>query len=69
MANTNRPLSPHLQVYRLQLTSVLSVTHRATGIVLTGGVPFLLYWVWSLTTGAEHYAQAQSLFGSVPGRV
>ncbi|MFZ0486646.1 MAG: succinate dehydrogenase, cytochrome b556 subunit [Arenicellales bacterium] len=69
MANTNRPLSPHLQVYRPQLTSVLSIAHRATGVVLTAGVPFFLYWVWSLTTGAEHYARAQSLFGSVPGRV
>jgi succinate dehydrogenase / fumarate reductase cytochrome b subunit len=34
MANQNRPLSPHLQVYRPQITSFLSILHRATGVVL-----------------------------------
>lgn len=69
MANTNRPLSPHLQIYRPQLTAILSVTHRATGIVLSAGVLFLLYWIWSLTAGPEHYAEARSVFGSVIGRL
>ncbi|MGA8259377.1 MAG: succinate dehydrogenase, cytochrome b556 subunit [Arenicellales bacterium] len=69
MANINRPLSPHLQVYRWQLTSVLSITHRATGVVLSAGVPFLLYWIWSLTAGADAYANAQWFFGSIIGRL
>ena len=69
MANTNRPLSPHLQIYRLQLTSVLSVTHRATGIVLSAGIPFLLYWIWSLTAGPADYHAAQWFFGSILGRL
>ena len=38
MARRPRPLSPHLQVYRPQITSVLSITHRATGVALSGGV-------------------------------
>ena len=42
---TNRPLSPHLQVYRWQLTSVLSILHRATGIALAVGALYLATWV------------------------
>ncbi len=42
-----RPLSPHLQIYRPQLTSVLSITHRATGVALTVGT-LLLGWTFAL---------------------
>lgn len=69
MANTNRPLSPHLQVYRWQLTMFLSIAHRATGIALCAGIPFLLYWIWSLTAGEAAYAQGQAFFASFFGRV
>lgn len=69
MTNTNRPLSPHLQVYKWQLTMVLSIVHRATGIALCAGVPFLLYWIWSLTAGEAGYYQAQSFFASALGRI
>ena len=41
---TNRPLSPHLQIYRWQLTSVLSILHRATGIALAVGALYLATW-------------------------
>ncbi|RLA13585.1 MAG: succinate dehydrogenase, cytochrome b556 subunit, partial [Gammaproteobacteria bacterium] len=40
MATDNRPLSPHLQIYKPQLTSVLSITHRGTGVFLTLGAFF-----------------------------
>jgi len=69
MANTNRPLSPHLQVYRWQLTMILSITHRASGIALCAAIPFLLYWIWSLTAGEMAYYQAQALFASFFGRI
>ena len=65
---TNRPLSPHLQIYQPQLTSVLSILHRATGVVLSLGVPFLVYWVWTISQGAADYAAGQALFGSLVGR-
>jgi succinate dehydrogenase / fumarate reductase cytochrome b subunit len=68
MANTDRPLSPHLQVYRWQLTMFLSITHRATGIALCGGVLLLMYWIWALTAGPDQYRQAIDFFGSIPGR-
>lgn len=69
MANSDRPLSPHLQVYKPQLTTVLSITHRATGVALSAGVPFLIYWIWSLTAGAADYQQAQAFFASFLGRL
>ena len=50
-----RPLSPHLQVYRPQMTSVMSIMHRAAGIVLTTGTLVMTAWLVSLATGAERY--------------
>jgi len=55
----NRPLSPHLQIYRPQLTSVLSITHRATGVALSLGTMVLLYWLQAVARGPETYAAAQ----------
>lgn len=69
MTNPNRPLSPHLQVYRWQLTMALSIAHRATGIALCAGIPFLLYWIWSLTTGEAGYYRAQAFFASAFGQL
>jgi len=69
MANSNRPLSPHLQVYKWQLTMFLSITHRATGIALSAGVLLLIYWIRAVTSGPGHYERAQAVLGSVPGLV
>ena len=52
----NRPLSPHLQIYRPQITSVLSITHRLTGIFLSLGGVFLVAWLWAAAYNAEYYA-------------
>ncbi len=57
----SKPLSPHLQVYRPQLTSVLSITHRATGVFLSIGSVLLLYWLVSAAGGPESYAAAQQV--------
>jgi len=54
-----RPLSPHLQVYRPQLTSMLSVLHRGTGIVLALGTPFLVYWLATIAAGPTAFAELQ----------
>ena len=50
-----RPLSPHLQIYKPQLTSILSILHRGTGIVLSMGSIILVVWIISLTLGKETY--------------
>jgi succinate dehydrogenase / fumarate reductase cytochrome b subunit len=69
MENTSRPLSPHLQVYRPQLTSVLSIAHRGTGIFLTLGTLLLVYWLLSIASGPEAYANARAFFGSWFGQL
>lgn len=50
-----RPLSPHLQVYRPQMTSVLSILHRATGVFMAIASVLLLWWLVAAATGAEYY--------------
>ena len=67
MAISNRPLSPHLQIYKPQLTSVLSIMHRATGVFLTLGTLLLVYWLIAAATGPESYAYAQNIIGSMLG--
>ncbi len=64
-----RPLSPHLQVYRLIFTMVLSGLHRITGLVLGLGSLLLAYWLIALASGPDAFATAQWLFGSWLGRL
>ena len=67
--SSNRPLSPHLQVYKPQLTSVLSVLHRGTGVVLAIGSLLLAYWLGAIAAGPEAYATANSILGSFLGKL
>ena len=66
---TNRPISPHLQVYRPQLTSVLSILHRITGVALAIGTILLVYWLIAAASGPEAFASAEALIGSWLGRI
>jgi succinate dehydrogenase / fumarate reductase cytochrome b subunit len=54
-----RPLSPHLQVYKIQITSLLSILHRGTGIVLFGGSILWTFWLLALATGPHSYETMQ----------
>ena len=63
-----RPLSPHLQVYRPQLTSVLSITHRASGVVLTTGTIILALWLISVAIGPETFGVMASIIGHPLGQ-
>jgi succinate dehydrogenase / fumarate reductase cytochrome b subunit len=69
MASPQRPLSPHLQIYRPQLTSVLSITHRATGIALGVGTLMLTWWLMALAGGQDSYAVARGFMGSWLGKL
>lgn len=62
MSIQERPLSPHLQIYRPQLTSVLSISHRITGVLLSAGLVPLVVWVLALGSGADTFASVQSLY-------
>ena len=54
-----RPLSPHLQIYKIQITSLLSILHRGTGIVLYGGSILWALWFVALAAGPESYTKMQ----------
>ena len=69
MPSPVRPLSPHLQIYRWQLTSVLSILHRATGVALAVGTLLLVYWLVAAAAGPDAFATAQAFIGSILGRL
>ncbi len=69
MSSDNRPLSPHLQVYRLPFTALTSISHRISGVMLSGGALVLVYWVFAAASGPKAYAQASGLLGSFPMQV
>jgi succinate dehydrogenase / fumarate reductase cytochrome b subunit len=62
-----RPLSPHLQIYQPQLTSLMSILHRLSGVFLSLGSVVLAYWLIAAASGADSYQQAQDLLGSFLG--
>lgn len=67
--SANRPLSPHLQVYKLPLTALLSITHRATGVALSVGTLVVVYWLTSLAAGPDAFASANAVLGSFLGKL
>jgi succinate dehydrogenase / fumarate reductase cytochrome b subunit len=69
MASDQQPLSPHLQIYRWQLTSVMSILHRLTGIALAVGAILLVSWIGAASDGAESFAKMQWLLGSPLGLI
>jgi len=69
MATRERPLSPHLQVYRWQITMTMSILHRATGVILVAGAFALAWWLLALASGGEAYADAAECLASPLGQV
>jgi succinate dehydrogenase / fumarate reductase, cytochrome b subunit len=59
-----RPLSPHLQVYRWQITMAMSILHRVSGVMLTVGAFGFACWLLALAQGGEHYARAAAIVAS-----
>ena len=64
-----RPLSPHLMIYKPQLTSMMSITHRATGAALALGSLLVVWWIVALASGAEYYSFVQSIITSWFGQL
>jgi succinate dehydrogenase / fumarate reductase, cytochrome b subunit len=64
MASDARPLSPHLQVYRWQLTMAMSILHRFTGVALAVGTILLLWWLVAAAAGPGAYAGIRDFLGS-----
>ena len=69
MASDHQPLSPHLQIYRWQLTSVMSILHRITGIALAVGAILLVSWIGAASDGPESFAKMQWFLGSPLGLI
>lgn len=69
MTKPIRPLSPHLQIYKPQLTSLMSISHRLSGIFLSLSTLVLVYWLMAVVAGEPAYQQAQNLFNSWLGLV
>jgi len=68
-AKSARPLSPHLQIYRPQLTSVMSILHRLTGIALALGLPVFVVWLMGLAAGPQTYGMLIDLFKTPVGQI
>lgn len=66
-AKRPRPLSPHLQIYRFQLTMAMSILHRASGIALTVGTLLLAWWVVAAAIGGDAFDAVSWFLGSVLG--
>ena len=69
MEPQERPLSPHIQIYKPQLTSILSITHRITGVFLFFGSLFLSGWLISATYGEETFSSFQEILSSWLGQL
>ena len=63
-----RPLSPHLQIYKPQITSILSILHRGTGIVLSIGSIILVLWIVTLTLGESTYLMYSNIINNWFGK-
>ena len=66
---TQRPLSPHLQIYRPMLTMMMSIVHRLTGAALYFGTLLVVWWLVALASGPDYFAYVQDIAGSWFGRL
>ena len=69
LAKRPRPLSPNVQIYRPQLTSVLSVLNRITGIVLSLGAVALVVWLLAAAAGPEAFSVVQTAIATWLGQI
>ncbi len=66
---TKRPLSPHLQIYKPQLTSVLSILHRVTSFGFVAGIFLLVMWLHAIAEGPIAYQAFLSFFNNLPAKI
>jgi succinate dehydrogenase / fumarate reductase, cytochrome b subunit len=66
---SQRPLSPHLGVYKFLYTMTLSILHRLTGGIATVGFLVFVWWLLALATGADAYATAMRCLSTPLGKL
>jgi succinate dehydrogenase / fumarate reductase cytochrome b subunit len=69
MSHTERPLSPHLSIYRWPITMTLSILHRATGVAMSLGLIVLAVWLVTIAAGPADYEKFTALTSTLPGRL
>ena len=69
MNNNDRPLSPHLSIYRWPVTMVTSILHRATGVAMAVGFLLLVGWLFDAASGPEVYDKFLGVMNSTIGCV
>ena len=68
MQNKNNPLSPHLQIYKWQISSLLSITHRIVGVINILAITLICIWILSLLLGENSYEITQLFLRSFFGK-
>lgn len=69
MSNNDRPLSPHLSIYRWPVTMATSIVHRATGVGMAIGFILFVFWLGDMAVGPDAYAAFMDVVDSTIGRV
>jgi len=64
-----RPLSPHLSIYKPMLTMMMSIVHRITGVSLYAGTMLLVWWLLAAASGPNAYSRVQWFMGTLVGRL
>lgn len=64
-----RPLSPHLQIYKTTVTMAMSILHRITGAALFFGTLLLVIFLVALASGKTSFASVQAIYGSFLGKL
>ena len=68
-APVQRPISPHLSIYKPMLTMVMSIVHRITGAALYFGTTLLVWWLVAAASGPNSYTKVQWFMGTFVGRL
>ena len=68
MQNNNNPLSPHLEIYKWQISSLLSITHRIVGVINILAITLICIWTLSLLVGENSYEITQLFLRSFFGK-
>tara|TARA_B100000965_G_scaffold280662_1_gene238535 strand:- start:716 stop:1099 length:384 start_codon:yes stop_codon:yes gene_type:complete len=68
MKNKNNPLSPHIQIYSWHISSLISISHRITGVINFIALTFVSIWISSMLLGATNYEFIKSILDSFFGK-
>ena len=68
MENNNNPLSPHLQIYKWQISSLLSITHRIVGVINFFAITLICIWVFLIIFGQSNYSTINTILSSNLGK-